>query len=324
MGKDKKVVFLCAGNKVVGSGHAYRVGNLGHLLSQRNYDVTVCYRPGDELVRKVVEGFSVPCRECDYLDVDRLHEFHPDIVILDMLDTEFEFVKSIREKSLVISFEDLGEGAAQADMVVNALYPEKQIRPRHYFGHNYVVLRPEFLGVEYSVREKVSRIILSFGGTDPNDLSLKVFRAVNDYCIGQGITIEVILGLGYSGKITKEACFGEHVEVRQNISNMAQALCRADVVFCSAGRTVYECAAVGVPAIVLCHNRREMTHFFASEEYGFLNLGLGVELSETDIQEAFSGVEQSVEARKYMSDLMKSAELDRGAERILDLIEKLV
>ena len=66
-----------------------------------------------------------------------------------------------------------------------------------------------------------------------------------------------------------------------------------------------------------------MTHFFASEEYGFLNLGLGVDLSAMDIQEAFSGMEQSVETREYMHDLMKSAELDQGAERILNLIEKL-
>ncbi|HIQ28910.1 MAG TPA: hypothetical protein EYH42_10520 [Sulfurovum sp.] len=54
----------------------------------------------------------------------------------------------------------------------------------------------------------------------------------------------------------------------------------ADVIFTSAGRTTYEIASLGVPAIVLAQNERELTHFFASNEFGFLNLGLGYNVSK--------------------------------------------
>ena len=53
----------------------------------------------------------------------------------------------------------------------------------------------------------------------------------------------------------------------------------ADLIFTSAGRTTYEVASIGVPTIVLAQNDRELTHFFASSEFGFINLGLGYNVS---------------------------------------------
>ena len=38
---------------------------------------------------------------------------------------------------------------------------------------------------------------------------------------------------------------------------------KSDIVFSSAGRTTFETASLGVPAIVLSQNTRESTHFFA-------------------------------------------------------------
>ena len=98
----------------------------------------------------------------------------------------------------------------------------------------------------------------------------------------------------------------------------------ADLIFTSAGRTIYEIASINTPAIVLEQNERESTHFFASEKYGFLNLGLGYKLKDHRLFDEFQKTLHSFEKRKEMSNLMKNQDLKSGRSRVNKLIQKLI
>ena len=54
---------------------------------------------------------------------------------------------------------------------------------------------------------------------------------------------------------------------------------KADLAITSQGRTIYELASMGVPAVVMAQNPREAEHVFAGIQNGFINLGIG---NETD------------------------------------------
>src|SRR4029078_10552353 len=70
----------------------------------------------------------------------------PDLVINDVLDTSVTYVEALKRGGrLVVNFEDLGPGAAHADLVINAIYPERERLPNHYCGHRYYCPRPEFV-----------------------------------------------------------------------------------------------------------------------------------------------------------------------------------
>ncbi len=43
---------------------------------------------------------------------------------------------------------------------------------------------------------------------------------------------------------------------------IAKYMLNADIIFSSAGRTIYEIASISTPAIILAQNERELTHFF--------------------------------------------------------------
>ena len=58
---------------------------------------------------------------------------------------------------------------------------------------------------------------------------------------------------------------------------------KADIAFSSQGRTTFELASMGVPTIVMAQNEREQLHTFAQMDNGFINLGLGSEVSDEDI-----------------------------------------
>jgi hypothetical protein len=74
----------------------------------------------------------------------------------------------------------------------------------------------------------------------------------------------------------------------------------------------------------MAQNERELTHFFASEEYGFINLGLGYNVTNEEILNVFNDLVNSFESRKYMNDLMKKIDLKKGRENVLNLVKKVI
>jgi hypothetical protein len=86
-----------------------------------------------------------------------------DVVINDRLDTSEEYMKALRSfVPKIINFEDNGSGTQLADLVINALYPEKQPYPRHYYGYEYFCARDEFINTKV---KKISELLPDgFGG----------------------------------------------------------------------------------------------------------------------------------------------------------------
>jgi spore coat polysaccharide biosynthesis predicted glycosyltransferase SpsG len=98
----------------------------------------------------------------------------------------------------------------------------------------------------------------------------------------------------------------------------------ADIIFTSAGRTTYEIASLGVPTIVLAQNERETTHFFADSSYGFLNLGLGHNISSKKLYKNFIELVESYFIRDNISNLMQKYDLKNGRKTVIKLIQNLI
>jgi CMP-N-acetylneuraminic acid synthetase len=314
----KHILFVITGNNKVGLGHVYNSLVLANDIL--NHKITFLVDSSSALAYdKVLEkNYPVLIQQHENIMEDIKH-INADIVINDILDTSADYIKSLKDINLtVINFEDLGEGAKQADLVINAIYPEKEIIPKHYFGHKYFVLRDEFLYSSKKEIKDVKNVLITFGGVDPNNYTKKVLDSIYDFCKENNINIDIIAGFGYEKYDTIKKY---QVNIHKNVLNISDFMLKADIVFTSAGRTVYEIASIATPAIVLAQNKRELTHFFASAEYGFLNLGLGTNVSNNEILKEFKELVNSYERRKYMSDLMKSCDLKSGRRRVINLIQ---
>jgi spore coat polysaccharide biosynthesis predicted glycosyltransferase SpsG len=222
-----------------------------------------------------------------------------------------------------VNIEDLGEGAQLADLVINAIYPEKVMLPKHYFGPDYFCAREEFLlHKEKEIEPSVKSVLLSFGGVDPANLTLKVLQSIYDFCVENSIAIKVVLGLGY--KNLEELKPFRDITIHRNVQSISDFMYEADIAFSSAGRTIYELALIGTPAIILAQNQRELSHFFASVENGFLHLGLGKDVPEDKILDAFKDLHASYEKRAEMNRKMKRHNIRTGRERVIKLIKDLI
>lgn len=319
----KKVLFVVTGNQIVGLGHAYNTLILANEIL--NHDVSFLVDKDSQLAfdKIAANNYNVSIQTSSDI-LDDIMEINPDVIVNDCLDTEEDYILSLKKLGFkVINFEDIGPGANKADIVINAIYPEKEKSLNHYYGPDYFCARDEYLILpEKVVSNDVKTVLLTFGGVDPNNLTLKTLESIYDFCITSNIKIKVILGLGYQ-ELDSLKKF-ENIEVKRNVSNMALEMLNADVCFTSAGRTTYELALVGTPSIVMAQNDREMTHFFADEVNGFVSLGMGVDTSNEQILEELKVLVEDSSKRNFMFKKMKNNKIKEGKRKVIQLLKNCI
>ncbi|MGB5820715.1 MAG: hypothetical protein WBG90_14615 [Saonia sp.] len=321
--KRKTILFVVSGNSRIGMGHVYNTLSIANeildhrivflvdstsklaydKITESNYEVYIQDQPS------IIQGIEL---------------IRPNVVINDILDTTEEYILELRQRAYrIINFEDIGQGSKHADLVINAMYPEHKLILNHYYGHEYFILRDEFLYTpEKVIKKDVKSILISFGGVDPNNFTRRILTLLEGFCTKHSIAIKVITGMGYKYSEELMRDFPK-IKVKNNISNISEEILNADIVFTSAGRTTFEVASIGVPCIVLCQNLRETTHFFASEKNGFYNLGLGEDVLDDSILEAFKET-LNFNLRKLMNSRMLRNGLKKGKSNVLKLIKKTI
>jgi spore coat polysaccharide biosynthesis predicted glycosyltransferase SpsG len=207
----------------------------------------------------------------------------PRLWILDRLDND----DIAHLPGNVLALED--NSNYQSDAVINALYQD---------GADWCVLRPEFLAGDYQVRDEVRDILLLFGGTDPTGLTERVYEL-----------------LDFPEPVLRRIFPTSDVPVAEMMHN-------ADILITSAGRTVFEAAAVGIPTIVLAQNVRETTHTHLGLEHGNIYLGLGKLVTDQTIVDTVRLLSNDIELRTELSGQGRPD--GKGLDRILWTIDGLL
>ena len=322
--KKKKIAIVVNAYKEIGTGHVYRCLSIASKLVL--HDVIFLLDEKHKLGIDIVSNYNYPFRVYDGQNdlFDMLRQYSPDIVINDILDTTKEYVSVLKNNGyFVVNFEDIGEGVEIADVVFDALYEHELHQNNVFTGHKYYILKDEFyFQPPKLITKNVSNILVTFGGTDPNNFTEKVVDSI--LATNYEGRINVILGLGYDAldELISKYQTNQSVQIYGNVSNISEFMFKADVIFTSAGRTMYEIASVGVPTICLCQNEREMTHVFANENNGFINLGLGVNVSKQQIIDTFINLVNNYDLRIQMNNRMLNVDLKDGFENIWSIIRE--
>lgn len=320
--KRKRIIFRCDGEKKLGLGHIYRCMTLAYNLT--GHDIMfVLDKNKPEGIEKIKSSF-LPCHliENDTDFFDFVKEWNADIVVNDCLDTEYEYMRQLHEKvKKIVTFEDLGRGAETADIVINALYNTNDMKKSHnYCGEKYICLRDEFqLSTPGIFHDAVKKILVMFGGTDPGNFTKRIYdiakRNLNKY---PDTKYTFILGSGY--KNTGIIDVNDAIKVYEDVKRVSDFMRDTDLALTSQGRTVYELACMGIPAIVLAQNKREQLHSFAQMQNGFINLGLGRNVADETIESTLEWLIKTPQLRLEMRELMLSHDLKSGLERVVKII----
>jgi CMP-N-acetylneuraminic acid synthetase/spore coat polysaccharide biosynthesis predicted glycosyltransferase SpsG len=327
MAKGRKMVFLTFANRIIGSGHLQRTLSIAHYFPDFLIEI-VLYETDEEwleLIKACNYTFHVFNSKSEAIVC--VGKLKPTIVILDILSTELRDINDIRSfnNAKMVSFEDLGRGVNVTDLTINDLYPSVCNKTHVYNGPDYCFFREEFLNLPtVSNEDRQFDIIISFGGTDPNNLTLRILKIL-ERCSSM-FKIRVVLGLG--AKRLKEEVHQHCLKSKHQINDselqcgVSREWMNSKIGICGGGRTVYEFAACEVKTFVLCQNSRELTHMYSSEVNGIINMGVHSEVSDDQIFDSFSLIDENFEA--LFSDYEVRINPDENNKCVVDLIRNLV
>lgn len=320
----KRIVFRADGYKERGMGHIYHCLTLAYHLTGHEI-MFVSLRRHEEGIEKLREAHMplyIIEREEDFYSF--LEDWKPDVVVNDCLDTQKEYMQELKKRvKRVVTIEDVGPGARYADAVINALYEDDRPGESYYWGADYVCLRDEFELAQPGIyRERAEQVAVIFGGTDPSNFTRRIYELADKIHESYpGLVFHFIAGSGYDLNANGiEDRPEQGIIVEQNVKRISEIFAASDIAFTSQGRTVYELAAMGVPAIVMAQNEREMRHTFAQMNNGFLNLGLGSRVSDETIEHTLRFLLDTPQIRSEMRELMLRHNLKKGIDRVIGLI----
>ena len=326
MQQPQKIIFFITANKEIGSGHLQRCLSLAHHFPHKHIEIH-----GYD----IDENFALILKQSNYrskLFDSRYSLFSnddlsaKDVVVTDILDTSVEEISGLQKQvQSVISFEDLGGGAEICDLVINELYPSVHKGNGNIkSGPEFCILRSAFLEAPLVITDPEYDIVISFGGTDPNDLTIKAIKSLENSA--EKLKIRVILGIG-AQRLSKEVAeFSKQSTnsiVATNVRNdVAYEFAKAKIGITGGGRTVHEFIALGVTPLVLCQNSREQTHLFFNKSNGVYNLGLHSSVSEIEI---LDNVETILHDKSDRTRFVKFQRMVRsGAQNVVEEIENVI
>ena len=320
----KRIALIVDAYDEIGTSHISRCISMAYKLLSN--ELLFFLDESHQLGIDIVKSFNFPFKVYDGEDelFKYLDEYNPQIVINDVLDTSREYVAKQKERGyFVINFEDLGLGTLEADIVFDVFCEHDGESENVCSGHKFYILKDEFYYQPTKmVSPDVSNVLITLGENDSNRITEKVLDGV--LASGYAGRVDVLLGLGYPNKseIIEKYELKNNVQIYNTVKNISDFMLKADIIFTSAGRSMYEVCSVGTPCICICRTEREQTHSFGFPNNGFINMGLGENLSVDEISNQFRLLWQDFEQRQNMSQLMKNIDLKHGFDNIWSIVEE--
>lgn len=257
MNGKKTIVIRCNAGKRYGYGHLKRsillanrlksqfnvfifVGGEEEVLKNIRYNNGVQYVP-EPLKNK---GPEILPGEIQLLEDHNITD--PYLFILDVRDTDDNYIRELRKLAPVLTFDNFGTGTRFCDIVINALPGIKDKPIQSNFNSNeYLIIDP--LVYDYKRKTlpvKINQVYVSFGGEDPYRLTEFILKNRPERL--DKIEWNVILGPLYQGKRK----FSK-VNIIENPKNFYEELSHADLVITSFGITVYEALSMNIPVLLI-------------------------------------------------------------------------
>lgn len=199
--------------------------------------------------------------------------------------------------------------------VEETLYRDRASHTMLLLGSRFALLRREFTGRNGQSREiepVARRILVTLGGSDPDNVTLHVIRALSLVDI-PNLEAVVVVGGGnpnYERLLKAATDVPYQLRLERNTPHMPELMAWADVAISAGGSTCWELACMGLPhlILVLAENQRSIAEALAREDRD-LNLGWFHECTEDRIAERVYAL---------MTDQHRRAKLSRRGQKLID------
>lgn len=318
----KKVGIYVNGNPSIGLGHIYRTLEIADEFLSKP-DIFFDKNITDISSFGTTKHNLIPVNGSDGL-FNVLKNKDYDLFINDVLSTDIVYMAKIKKTlhhAKIVNFEDDGEGAQLADLVINALYENSNI-PNAFCGDQYYISPKLFLFYPpIKIKNKVSKVFICFGGSDPQNYTEQLMNIIEN---NKTFNLQFIIVIGKANKKADELLQRklEKVTILYNVENMPTLMSQCDIAVTSRGRTAYELATLGIPTISIAQNEREALHTFISAKNGFDYLGISPS-AEIITKTLVNYINSNSTSRSNLQKQLLAHNLREGRARIMHLIRSL-
>ena len=361
--KMKLLVRAHAGPSV-GTGHVMRTLALGQAW--KRLGGSVAFVGGElpiGLIAKIqAENFNyyrLNNSSCDRFDAIETAgiaaDLEADWIVLDgyQFDDDYQFALSPAGSRLIVIDDYQHASHKNADIILNQnayADPEKYQQSgsaKILTGPSFALLRNEFNTMEFDpswadesgrrgserlpesskhIVKQARRILVTFGGEDANNWTLKTLQVLSNLNRKQ-LIVDCVIG----------ACYGHHGElevfkktanmslrIHRNVDRMSALMHRVDMAISAGGSTCYELARCGVPTVVVSIADNQVPVAMTMSKLGVMisldEFSTGVKRANTDPTKRLAKTIRKLlndhETRKTMSELGTDLVDGKGGYRI--------
>lgn len=332
------ILIRADANEFIGSGHVMRCKSIAASLTAKGEEVA--FITADHRGDSLIDEFPSFCLNSDWLNMnDELPQLEeiirvkkPPLILIDSYKVTEKYFDSLHGLTHTAYIDDLNAGLWNVSILINynifsqsydySRYDEKITRL--LLGTSYAPLREEFrVSQPHVIREKISDVLISAGGSDPAMITEKIIMNVCPEF--PGVNFHFVIGALNPRIESIRKLSGRNTILHVNERNMSGLMRDCDAAVSAAGSTLYELCACGTPSVtyVLADNQTD-----AAEMFGTLGIMINAgdcrkrdDISSVII-ESLRGMNESV--RADMSAKMQRLVDGNGAGRIADVIMRVI
>lgn len=286
------------------------------------------------LARHQSRAISVPAaQEAAFLS--SLYPEGVDLLVVDHYERDAAFERASRCLArAILVIDDLADRPHDCDFLIDStlgrqaadyapLVPDSCLL---MLGPDFALLRPEFAALRpealarRAALQRVSRILVSFGASDPHDLAGRLVGPLLEAL--PETTFDVVAGGEPSERLAAAAARApERVGVIARTDNMAALMAAADFAIGACGGTSWERCALGLPSavVVTAENQRGIARSL-TETGAAIMLG---DVRDLQDEEAVARIASVLDGRTSIADLSRQAAELCDGRGLIRLIERV-
>ncbi len=346
--KNFDIAIRADGSAKIGMGHLMRCLSIALALKETEKNVLFITNNDQSKIFLEEKGFksvlltgeydSMEAEVEDTLEI--IKEYKIPVVLVDSYQATEKYLALLNAVVPVFYMDDLGRMGLTVKGLINyniygAMMGYQECytaATRLVLGSSYAPVKAAFKNTPYAIRENVSNILITMGGSDALNIVGQLGELLLEH-LPKDVKLTLVCGrfsphLGSVLKLIETENGKGRVEVLTDVSDMWNVMQRCDLAIAAAGSTMYELCTMGVPTICCYYveNQRRMAECFG-ERTSMKNAGDFSEEPDHVLQEIVKHtlvLLKEENLRKKLSLEMQSVTDGMGAYRITEVLEEFM
>jgi UDP-2,4-diacetamido-2,4,6-trideoxy-beta-L-altropyranose hydrolase len=338
---QKNLIIRADAGSEIGTGHVMRCLALGQAWQDRGGTVTFITASDShglaERVRAEGMDWAVISAKPGSDNDARLTGRHAKKtgagwVVVDGYHFSDHYLAIIRCAGLkILAIDDKGyKTLFHADIILNQnvyasceIYQNQEPAPTLLLGTKYALIRREFFRkgrVERQEPDIAKKILVTLGGSDPDNATQKVIEAIRDITVTEGLKAVIVTGYNnpHFNALVEAAGGSPGIQLIRPTADMPGLMAWADMAVIAAGSTAWEMAFIGMPFITLVIADNQLPVAEGLEKLGAtVNMGWSLAVTPGSLGSMIRTVMQSRGLRQALSGRVRELVDGEGAARVI-------